>query len=1093
MKGSIMRLCVNAGVALLLGLAMGLTALHGQTSQDIVGTVKDQSDAAIAGAKVLVRHLETNTTREVTTNEVGDYRVARLGQVGQYEVRAEMPGFKSAVAPQVLLEIGRTVRVDLTLQVGEITDSVTVETEVPLVRSETSSLATVLQNREILELPLNRRNFFALTALTPGVSTRGPAAGGHTFKGENLGVGGARTRDNDYRIDGIQTKTAFYNGLAVSPPLDSIQEFQLVRNSYAAEYGRAAGGIVELRTRSGTNQFHGSAYEFARRGRWNAIPYLSRNRPAFREDQYGGSIGGPVILPKLYEGKDRTFFFFTYERLYQPNETVLRFYTPTAEERRGDFSNSIFGTALNRPFTTVPYSGSIIPTNEINPVSLKVLKILPEPNTPLRGDVNWTANVPANQDSNVFVARLDHHFNDRHSVYGSLIRGASSRPTPGALDCGTCATRYSDSLFQSPSNGGQLGYTWLKNPGLILEVRGGFVRGYIQSTPATPIKTNLTKELGFGFFPTNPDSFGYPTLTVGASRWLREPVTQLNNHFSQNLLSTLSVNRGSHFLKFGFDVLRNETDFYFNNGVTGTYVLANSLSGNVIADFLLGTYYSGAFSPDSSPTNPKRLAYSSFIQDDWKLHPKLTLNLGLRHDYFGGWGDGFNRIVRFDFSKDEVIYPEALASAFSPDLKARILFPYRFEGPATSYQATKKNFGPRVGLAYRPFKSSHTVVRLGYGIFFAQPDGFETGRGAGFASPWAAFLVVDNSAAKNFTFDRADPEIVAGKFPDVGWTAIPAPGFRDTYLQQWNLTIQRQLWSQTALELGYVGSRGVRLTSQVGANHLAPVYGLPTYKNITVVTVNGHDSRYDSMQLLLQQRFSQGLSFRLNYTWSKALNDYADFFDNGTVYYGFDKRREWARAMGDHRHNLTLAGIYELPVGHRRRFLSSMHRVPDALFGGWKLNYIATLLSGFPINLTYAGPWRPNVVPGRDANLPASERRPDRWFDPTAFSVPAPPCPAPAIWNSTSQDVGRCMGSLARNAIDGPGFANLDLGISKLFRLKEGHSVEARLELFNATNHPNFFFNLTNRQGLFFNRANAQVANGVHGMRQLQVGIRYSF
>ncbi len=1073
-------------------LAAGIS--FAQTSQEIVGTVKDATGAVVSDARITARHLATNETRETRSDAGGDFRLLRLTRVGEYEVRVEKSGFRVAVAPKVLVETGQTVRLDLPLQIGEVAQSVQVEETASLVRSETASLETVIQNREILELPLNGRNFLQLTALSPGVSTNGPQASG--YNSFNLSVSGGRARDNDYRIDGLRAMASYSNNIATLPPLDSLQEFELIRNLYSAEYGRAIGAVVEVRTKSGTNQLHGSAYEFARRGDWAAIPYFARTRPNYRIDQFGGSIGGPVYLPKLYKGRDRTFFFFAYEQLYQPSQVVAQFYTMTDAERSGDFTQSPFRLPRD-PLTNQPFASGRIPASRFSPVAVNLLNIFPQPNQTLAGDVNWTGNFPANSKTHTYVARLDHQFNTKHSVFGSATLSKQKQISASRLDCGSCEKRISDEDFLTDGQAITLGYTWLMTPAVVLQVRGGRSINYASQEIRDKTR-NYARELGFDFFPTDErkDLWGPPRVNVGRFAWFGTTNSPyVSDQDIYNGVAVLSINKGAHYVKAGTDLAWDRFASIGGYGSRGAYFGNDLFTGNQNADFILGHYGSAnfQFEPDWYEARRPQLAF--YVQDDWKIKPKLTLNVGLRYDYTGPY-DAWktHRLHRFDLAKNQVVYPKALEPLISADVRARLLFPYRFEGPSTSYDAQKNDFAPRIGLAYRPTGQSTFVIRAGYGIFYNSPMGLETIR-SGRIAPWDAYLAFRPTPDAPLFFHRADGSLKQRVFASPGFTAPVEPGFKTSYNQQWNLSVQKQLTGAMALELAYAGSRAVNMSFQRDADAYAPLYGLSRYFTTVNMTTNGLDSRYDSLQVSLQQRFSQGLSFRANYTWSKLMNDYADYFDNGTVSVIFRKNLEWGRGFADHRHNLNLSGIYELPFGRGRRLAANVPRVVDYAIGGWKLNYILQLNSGFPVNLVYNAAFRPDAVPGRDANLPVSERTVDRWFDPTAFARPAAAarCEVEVPARRDGWFLLPCQGNLGRNVVDGPGFANLDTGVSKFFPIRENHRAEFRAEFFNVTNHPALYWNLGNGSGLRFDLAGASRLTAVRSNRTIQLAVRYSF
>ena len=749
------RIALSARVFSILVALLSASILNAQTSQTIVGTVRDQSGATIPGATVSVKHLDTNETRDATTNEQGDYRVMELNRVGRYEVRAQLGGFKRALVT-ALLTTGQTIRVDLNLQIGDVSQSVTVEgTVAPLVQSETSSLRSVMENQQILDLPLNGRDFLQLTGLQPGVATKSLTGTGYNEFG--LSVNGMRSRDNDFRLDGIRVMASYNNNMSTKPPLDAIEEFQMVRNNYSAEYGRAMGGIIEVRTKSGSNAFHGSAYEFGRRGGWAAIPYFARTRPTFKTDQYGGSIGGPVWIPGLYKGQDKTFFFFAYEAFDSPSQVTRQFYTPTEADRRGDFTSSIYPLP-NDPTTGQPFPGGMIPQTRFSLPAVNVMKILPLPNTPLSGDVNWTGNFPANDNIDSYVLRLDQRFNPQHSLFfsGTLVKRI--RINADRLDCGSCDDRISDEDFPTDQGSATIGYSWVITPHMVFESRNGFTMS--DATQDIRVKENFSKQFGFDFYPQDGAEhlFGPPRINVGRFAWLgttNSPYTI--EQYLADSVNTLSINHGSHAFKMGADIAQDRLRSIGGYGSRGAILRSDRFTRNQVADFLLGHYNSGNFQLSPAWYKAKRPQYAFFLHDDWKVNPRLTVNLGLRYDYVGPYDswEG-HRLHRFDLARNQVIYPAALEPLIPADVKSKMLYSYRFEGPSTSFDGDKNDFAPRLGFAFRPFGTGDLVVRGGYGLMYNSPMGLETIR-AGRIAPWDAYLAFTPSLANPFTLSERGP------------------------------------------------------------------------------------------------------------------------------------------------------------------------------------------------------------------------------------------------------------------------------------------------------------------------------------------------
>ena len=1083
-----------------------VSPLWGQSSQTIVGTVQDQTGGLIPGVTVTARHLDTNATREVVTNDTGDYKIIRLSRVGLYEVRAEMPGFNVALAPDILLTTGQTVRVDLALVVGDITQTVTVEGAPPLVRSETSSLEVVVEHREIVELPLYGRNVLDLTGLTTGVSTKAPSGIG--YQQHNLVVGGARARDNDYRIDGFRSMANYNADMTVKPPLDAIEEFQLIRHNYSAGYGRAMGAIVEVRTKSGSNDFHGSGYWYARRGSWSAIPAFAKTKPTFEEDQYGGSIGGPVWLPGVYDGRDRSFFFFAYEKFKSPSEKVARFYAPTAAERAGDYSQShwnqgrLGGGFPIDPLTGEPFPGGQIPLSRMDGATQKMLGVIPMPNQELDGNVNWTGNFPFDREYPNYMVRGDHQFTDNHSFFSTIMFTQDLQFISPALDCGLDCNRISDVNQDGGNTSMVMGYNWTMSPTLVLENRLGYTWSNAATFVGVNQESNHAEDLGFSHYPSSDPSnshlWGAPRVTVGGHGSGPTPgaATYFGHYSGGNLTraeeaynynSIVSWVKGNHYFKFGVDILQDRPRVLATNGGSGMYWVGGpQITGNSNADFFLGEYGLGGFQFVAQWSGAKRTQHSLFIQDDWKVSRNLTLNLGLRHDFSPPYTSLQDRVIHYDLADDIVVYPSALESQLTQQQRDSLQFPHRFSGPSTSFvDPDKWDFSPRLGLAYRPFGGNDMVVRAGYGVYYGSPMGYAVNRNWQ-AAPWQAWLnygVWGGIPPVPRRFADVQPELLEETYTIPGNIRTPEPGWQNAYTQHWNATLQKKIAHDIALEVGYAGARSVHLDFEHTGKLFAPKYGYEDFSlggNLRLNT-SGADSEYNAMQVTVQKRYSSGLAFRANYTWSKLMNDTSEAFDQGinpAAALTYRKLDEWGVGQADLRHNFNFSGIWELPFGIGRRVGSGWNRGLDAALGGWKMTYILDMNSGAAMNVFYGNFLRPDFISsGSDGNLPSSQRNEHVWFDQTAFQLAAE---------------GQ-QGNVPRNSIEGPNYGNLDLGIGKDFRINETHRFQFRVEMFNATNHPNFY-----RGGSQSNTTRVDLPFAARltqswPMRRIQIGVRYSF
>ena len=1053
-------------LASVVALLAAVTQIRAEDAT-LVGTVKDVTGAIIAESTVTVRHVETNTVQTALTNEQGDYRVP-LSRVGLYQVSAKSAGFKTTVVSDLIVQIGQTVRLDMVLQLGEVAESVIVEARAPLVHSETSSLSEVMDNRRILELPLNGREFLQLAALTPGVSSRNPSAGSPS-KGGALEVNGGRSGHNQFRLDGVDNTDNHYNELAAVPPIDSIQEFQMIRNLYSAEFGRAGGAVLDVRLRSGTNQIHGGAYEFLRNSYFDARNFFAQTKPAFRFNQFGGTVGAPIFIPRVYNGVNRTFFFFNYEGFRQSKGITQLWNMPTALERQGDFSQS--PVKPKNIYTNAPFSDNKIPVNLMSPLGLKLMNLLPLPNAgdPIRNFVN---NSQQTNDWTTFVTRIDHQISQNRTLSGSYVGGTRQEIQPN-INTYTARAR--------PQNGyaASIGLIQSFSPRVVMETHLGYTR--LIDLIDNADKTDYATQIGWPLHQKGSSFYGFPRMSIkgplGQFNYFgvdHSPFGRRNNAY--NVVNALSVNRGQHYLKMGVD-LKRQQDNWVLMGSRNFFL--NTYSGNVWADLDMGLASSVQFMPDVDWMYLRRSMWGTYIQDDWKVNRRLTLNLGFRYDVNTPYKSKDKRMATFDPQTGQLVFPEG--APLSDADKARLQFPYRIGGPPTGYDIDWGDYGPRFGLAFRPLGSNSLVIRGGYGIFFAPPSAFVTAY-TGFVPPWQARIALAGTPASPAILDNVSASYFQSALKDTGSVLYVPYGrtFHDLRTKQWNFAIEKEIVRNLALEVGYVGSAQNHVSGLIdGQNFAQQNIGKPTYPGFNSLSLrtSAYNADYHALQISARKAYSFGLSFSSNFTWSKALNDQSSDDASSIPNYN-DYRQIWGRADFDVRYIFNFSGIYELPLGRKRPFLSQANGFVNAVLGGWKLNYILQANSGYPFSLSVSGAAslvRPDVLPGKSANLPPSQRSIDRWFDPSVFTLPA-----------------SRFGNLGKNVMDGPGYTSLDLGIAKVFDLSsERHKLEFRTELFNALNHPNFFF--TGLQDVPFNVPGANRPSNVRDPRSIQLALKYNF
>lgn len=1109
---------------LLTGLFLTNTVFAQTETARLQGTVTDATGAVVAGATVKATDLGTSRISEAQTNEEGAFSILAL-QPGRYRIEVTQANFKTT-QQEITLEVAQVANLDFALETGAVSETVTVTSDVPLVESATSALGETIQGRQIVELPLNGRNVLELARLTPGVTqgvidgfATGTGGNAETFRGNNVGgaalsVNGQRTQSNNFLLDGVDNNEALVGTINILPTAESVQEFRVQTSVATAEFGRGGGSIVNSVVKSGTNALNGSAFIFLRNSVFDARQTFESEKSLFRRGQFGGSIGGPVIIPGFGEGtpvfnnlKDRVFFFADYEGLRQflprGRETAT---VPTAEFRNGNFS--ALSTQLRDPLTGLnvcntvgnslcngtPYNRlDLLPGGRLNAVALNYLRAFPLPNLPGLLN-NYEVVRQQTENNNTFNVRIDGTINDRNQLftrvsYGNYDQETSSRfPTlPAGFGSGTNPTRnraivaglntsITDSLF---------------NEFRVQAARLNF--GFEPPFGDVPVSANL------GIPNANRDSsLGGGALIGGFNGQLEYTGDFGPYRVPQNtyqLVNGTSYTTGNHTFKFGGTILRRQVDLFRPNRGKGFFFLygngdftqcrnpndPESASGTTRfeqADLLIGFACNYQIGPPFGTVGTRNWENGVFAQDDWRVTPKLTLNLGLRYEYFTNPTEAFGRQSNFDVQTGRLI----LASDENDSLT----------------ETDKNNFGPRVGFAYDLFGGGKSVIRGGYGIFYFLDRGGIDNQLAQNA-PFSGFSVCSYTAGCRITLSgRApngsnDSRLATGALPlgDIssvdlnnpsGITVLAVlPDNKTSNVQQFNVQFQQQLTNDTALSVGYVGTRGRNLALyynlngnvvEPGTNAGCPralVNGrcFPDLDRVNVRDDNGK-SNYDSLQVQLERRFSQGLQYLLAYSFSKTKDNGEGAFD-AIDPSGINFVEPFARSRSDYPHVFVFSSIYEIPYGRGRQFGSEINPFVDAIIGGWQVNGIFRAQSGRPFDVRQNG-IRLDLVgdPYGDDN--------DQFINRSAFRV------APA---------GR-FGNLERNSLRSPATYRLNLGVSKNFSIYEDVRLQFRSEFFNIFNTPqlgqpdtNFDINNSN-----FGRINS---TQFRSAREIQFGLRLEF
>jgi hypothetical protein len=1050
------------------------------------GRLTDQTGDSVPGVVVTAIEVRTALTRTVVTGQDGGYSMLALPP-GIYRLRAELSGFKTHVREGVRLRTGESAQVDLQLELGSVTEVVTVRADAPLLRGAASGLGQVIDNRKIVDLPLNGRSFIALAALAPGVAVPPPPAAPLPR------INGGRPRTNEYLLDGISVLQPEPGQVAFFLNVDAIQEFKIESNSPPAEFGRFNGGVVNLTTRSGSNTVSGTLFEFFRHEVLNARNYFARVnpvKPQFRRNQFGGVLGGPVR-------RGRTFFFVDYQGQRQTIGRTIISTVPTMLQRHGIFTEPVAGrvpviydSATTLPAagggaTRSPFPGNAIPSDRIDPVARALLARYPLPTSPGTAN-NYRRTGNEQVDHNQLSVRLDHQVTGQDKVFGRLTRfqeqftPVTPLPDGSGLTSGTLGPQRTTAWSFASS------YQRVFSSTLLNELRVGDTRRAV-ARAAAQLDTSASAALNLPGIPATarfPNTL--PTFIVAGYQQLGSPTSTATDFGTGvvEIADTLTWLKGRHTIKAGADLRWQRLDVLQPPSPTGAFTFSNLFSdlpgtpntGTPFASFLLGQVQH--FSIDLQQEEIRNRAHFQeyFIQDDWRLNDRVTINAGVRYTLNFPSTEENNQVAVFSLETQELEYLG------------------RNGYPRAARKLHKLNFGPRIGIVGRG--SEKTVARAGYGLVWIEMAGITTP----FTTPVFPFL----QTISERTLDNVTPAFTLAQGPGVHPIPLtPDAGLgqgvfsvdRDLgsgYVQQWNTSVQRELNSNIALEVAYVGSKITRVglpdtnLNQLTVEQLSqgpallervpnPYFGIiprssslgdptitraqllkpyPQHTTVSLYRNNVGTTIYHGVYTKLEQRFSRGLSYLVSYTRSKLIDDASSVFDasiltgpvaNFPVADSFNRRLERDYSTGDLPHVFVTSAVWDLPFGRGRH--AALDGVVGALVNDWTLSGVLTLQSGMPVAVTQTtnnnafagfGTQRPNLV--ADPILPEAERSVNRWFNTAAFS------PASAF----------TIGTSTRNPVRGPGYRNLDLALIRRVPLSGARAMELRAEVFNVTNRPHF-------------------------------------
>lgn len=1061
----------------LLGLVPLAVAQNPTAS--VVGRVVDATGAVIPGVAIKVTNVETNQNYSGLSNQVGDYTVPYLNP-GKYTLEAQSQGFRVYKHAEFELEVGEARRLDFALELGATTETVTVTDTPVALNTESGERGDVTSHEELTEMPLNGRNYSDLAYLTGGVIPRGEGADGQ------FAVNGARADNVGFLVDGMNNTQRRNTTTMVSPSLEGIQEFKMITSGFSAEYGRFAGGVLSMVTKSGTNRLHGSLYEFLRNDMLDARNFFDVTKSKLRQNQFGATVSGPVFIPKLYNGRDRTFFLFSWESLRQTSGSTQRGIVPLPAMLRGDFSQAVdaFGNpekVLDPLAKNAQFPGNQIPLSRLDPVALKIAAYYPTPN--LIGSANnFLAQGNSTSQFDNFNFKVDHTIGSRDRLTFNAFWRPSQSLNP--------FQRSPVAIFAATNT--QVGivsgvrYIHTFTPVLFNEASISFSR---QTLDQTSIGSDHDWSAAAGFMGAtkNPADLGLPYITVSGYIDLGQAydlpkIWAYNNYQYTDAMTWI---HGRHSVKFGGDFLHYQYFTHDYSDLRGRLNFLGRFTGDPMADFVLGYAQSSRRLTDVGKEYLLVSNYSAFAQDDFKITPTLTLNLGVRYELMKQPIEKYGARSAFVPSLGKIVIAGTGGLANFNDLIQQtglsqyITMASNVGLPQSVVRTNYRNFAPRFGFAWRPFGDLRTVIRGGYGIFYGL-DSLYRYDSLSDTFPFVNTQTFSATSTNPLLLTVSNP-FPASKAKNAGVTSTwGEPATNPTqYLQSWNLTIERELGGSTVLEVAYAGSKGTHLPRYYDINQQLLVPSLkvngsfprpyPAFSSINIFD-DRSNSIYNSGTATLRRRLSRQVFFRGTYVFAKSIDESSN--TGGVIAGGFptaqDSRNLWeerGRSDFDVGHAFAASFIWQ-PNVSRRVWLRN-----------WQLSGTTTAYTGPPFtpkvanyDVTTGGAARPDrIAKGTLANP-----SPDQWFDRRAF----PPVPVGAFHFGTS----------GRNILDGPGTFSLNAGLSRRFRMGEMRAVQFRWETFNLTNRTSFNLPQTDVDVL-----NGATISAAKNPRQMQLGLRVEF
>jgi outer membrane receptor protein involved in Fe transport len=1062
----------------------------------VVGRVTDASHAAVAGAAVHIRSLDTNQVRTAETQADGQYTVTALVP-GPYQIEITKEGFQAASEPKIVLEADQSARLDVELRVGAVSEKIEVRSSVTVLNTENATLGDVVTPTQIAEIPLFGRDFNDLAFLIPGAQ---PSE--QNGKGAPFIANGQRADSSGILIDGLNDESPRDAGAQARPPLDSLQEFRFETSGYSAQYGRLAGGQVTMVLKSGTNELHGSLFEYLANDALDARNAFDTSvKSELRRNQFGGSFGGPLTIPKIYSGRDRTFFFVSWESYRQISGTNSIGVVPTLEERKGDFSHDFnaMGSLIlikdpmasgscNATSRAACFDGNMIQPYRFNQVGVNVAAFYPLPNRP--GPNNFQVNVGAPDSWDNFLFKVDQRVGDKDNFSVRVLERWEQSMNPfsgGAVGFGA-TTNTTQELYG-------ISETRVFTPRLINEFRAGLTRT-LDAELSAHAGVNYAQQLGISGTTTDPSLEGFPKFSVTGYETLGDstsnPIRYTVNNFDFN--DSITWIKGRHAIKFGADLVRVQYYQPTNSNFNGTFTSNGKATGDGFADLLLGYESSTSIKTGTVTNHLFQSLFAGFVQDDYKILPSLTLNLGFRYEIQFAPYEENGQVTSYVPGLGQAIIGSAQSLPnLSSILATSGLTQYvgiAGVGNSVPFSLVNTNYldlAPRVGMAWRPFGNNKTVIRSGYGIFYTgqRLSAMRTDIASGFPFSISDTFTAPSNNLGALTLSNPFPSSLL-KFSGVTTTSgyelkPPSP-----YVQSWNLTVERQLGKGVVLVATYNGSKGthlgrkydinqeIRLANNQLANGNYP-RPFPGFTDIEYYSF-GFNSSYEAGTLTLKRRFAGGLTFAANYTYSKSIDENSGFnYAGAGDFNGAQNSQNTFGEKGlsdfDMRHTFNANATWQIPWNH------------DIFTRGWQLSGTGVAYSGQPFtpyvsgaNVDLAQASRPNRVGNGSLPNPTSAD----WFNLNAFQI--------------VPDSAFAFGNSGRNILEGPGTFAMNAALSRRFSIRERTKLIFRFEAFNLTNHTNLQL-----PGAALDKSNAgtiiatKPQGDFGGQRTLQGSIRLTF